>query len=467
MRTRRLLSRSAACTIALGFALMAAPAHGDDGAAGASEHDSLVSNGTPTAPPADAARSEKGTEDVAPLTDDDLKVAQATEALQPLKDAIDSTIASQHLVGLATEQNDLATQTLTVYWKGSVPQAIEAIRVPAGLTLVIKPAEYTTPEMKAAVRRVTSAWPPNAESAGSGLRIDSIDLLQDGSGLSIRMSDSDQSGAAESPKIPDSVVSVLQSLAGEVRVNAVSGEPYPGSGESAGRTNDQPTAPGWYGGSRIHNPDLNDVCSSGYSVTVPSSGGVRVFTASHCSVENWDNGVAASPTKTWAIASHLSQSAPGPAIDSMAATTSTIAGAARVYTGVYNSTTYKKVAGDAMSMVGDSVCQSGASSGMHCSLTVMTYTYENIDSVWVWEAWNNSIGMTHASGDSGAPVFVQRTDGRVTIRGVLHGGLPYITCPPPPAINPDVTPECKHHLWFVGTVSDLNPYWGYVTRTES
>ena len=98
---------------------------------------------------------------------------------------------------------------------------------------------------------------------------------------------------------------------------------------------------------------------------------------------------------------------------------------------------------------GDVVCLSGANSGEHCNKTITDGTYlldcpGNTSLTCNAFVYGAPTGITVAQGDSGGPIYVERSDGRVGARGIQSAGrgttevTPSSNCPNVADNNPQV-----------------------------
>jgi hypothetical protein len=122
----------------------------------------------------------------------------------------------------------------------------------------------------------------------------------------------------------------------------------------------------------------------------------------------------------------------------------------------------KPVVGTSGNQPGDSVCQSGSWTGIHCGMTIVQHGYEDINGSFVpgWAACQESgllcSGTDGGAGDSGAPVFsLAANPGQVLARGSISAGLgATFSC----SNNNGEKTICAHEEFFVDIQDILNNY---------
>lgn len=202
------------------------------------------------------------------------------------------------------------------------------------------------------------------------------------------------------------------------------------------RTND--AAP-WQGGGQLRFPN-GEFCTAGFSVLTASGQG-RILTAGHCdpSAKLRVNDGAGS------LIANAGTSQYAPAYDSLlvdpAASPATVG---KVFGGAWNAGTsasrYQLHVGGADAPTKDEVvCISGANSGEHCNRTIVaTGAKRTINGTVVQGFVFSGPGITAVGGDSGAPVYKMRPDGRAGARGILASGEDghFMACPSNTAVSP-------------------------------
>lgn len=366
---------------------------------------------------------------------DDLHAVEPADRLPIVADTIYTLGAEEGFAGQVVSPE---SRSVTVYWKGPLPAAVEEFRATAeGLgvhvTLATTEARYTRLEEQAAAERLSSS--DLAAQAG----ITSVSARPQGTGITVQMAESEPDLAtknliAQVAGIPD------RDIAYEANVGSLV--------PLASRNND--AAP-WKGGARtIHG---GSACSSGFATLSGSSG--RLISAAHCDPSG-NLTVMDGGGTTIATGSGISLLS---GIDSMSidpsaspATTPTI------YIGVWNSSATATVKNWATNWTGDYVCAGGATTGTHCgTITDDSVTYSGHTGSWYVRARASS-GAFIGGGDSGGPVY-RSVSGGVQARGIINAGYTatLTTCG---AHNPDVDPPCYRDMLYTPISVVLNS-WGY------
>jgi hypothetical protein len=128
-------------------------------------------------PPPNRATAKGGASD--PLTDPRL-VEQLP--LQDAADRIQGLVESRDLAGFSGVALKSETDTVSLYWKGALPEAMTDLidRLPPTINVDIRSARYSLEELLEEAQRIVSTAP-----AGIGAQITAIGPLDDYSGLRV------------------------------------------------------------------------------------------------------------------------------------------------------------------------------------------------------------------------------------------------------------------------------------------
>lgn len=217
----------------------------------------------------------------------------------------------------------------------------------------------------------------------------------------------------------------------EVRVRA--------GGPAAAANRDSDGPPFW--GGAYYTTSTGKACSTGFAWIAGSHG--AMITAAHCistggtvSYPSYSNvgSVASGSEENWSDANGT-QYYTGQSVyrgDVALIRYYSYQSSAYVYSGAPHTSTSKAVAAmhSTWAQFGDAVCVNGVTTGEWCGMVVQTGAniWYLINGVNVWarnvvEA--DAVGpMCPTHGDSGAPVYQKRADGKVTAFGIFSGSLP-------------------------------------------
>lgn len=178
----------------------------------------------------------------------------------------------------------------------------------------------------------------------------------------------------------------------------------------------------FYGGGMMYSYTVNgsfgkqleSACSSGFSVSI--FGVPHATTARHCDADNWY-----SPGGGTYQSSGTQRQSPLGAARFLEA-----AGDGYVFDGRWdNSEGYSKpVEGLQDVMLGDQVCTDGANSGVHCWARVSEMSYWFKDKYGMFQniiATKIGGGYASVAGDSGGPVLIPHSNGKVGAVGMIQG----------------------------------------------
>jgi hypothetical protein len=181
-------------------------------------------------------------------------------------------------------------------------------------------------------------------------------------------------------------------------------------------------------------PSSPGSCSTGFAVTT-STGDTALLSARHCDTSGSLPWYTPAGTVITAGGTHVTLRGTNDTMLMNPAGSS----AGWTYGAGWNATSVSsrfrvRVGGHMQAGYNEPVCTSGANSGEHCS-TWVEQRYG--PTVWTVNGFGVN-GFTAASyvvpvsvvgGDSGGPVYINKTDGRVGARGIIYGGSGYQTCP--------------------------------------
>jgi hypothetical protein len=308
------------------------------------------------------------------------------------------------------------TNHLRLYWKGTPPQRVKSIlaNLPKGVTADVLPARYSKAELHAARAKLVSGGKMvdlHVTPGGAALRITSIALAADGSGLKVGYDEDlgvgkrnlvDPLSASARQGRSNSVQALTAELTG-VSTKAV----YQPLSKDLSRQND--SSP-WFGGSAIKSSTAS-ICSSGFAVKYQGSYALTI--AYHCvgtGSNSWSTfggtyiGNSGVPTTS-------SGTAIGVDTDLLFPSSGVTGG--YLFDGLPDLTTaYEKpVTGWGHNYMGDYLCTDGANSGVHCNVKIT-----ELDTSVVGANGANrpdvDLGMQQSTsdiaaqdGDSGGPVF--------------------------------------------------------------
>ncbi|HVK28568.1 MAG TPA: hypothetical protein VM575_09505 [Nocardioides sp.] len=340
--------------------------------------------------------------------------------------------------GFARAAVDYDRRSVAVLWKGQPPAGLTKLAEtdPDGVDVTIDQAEYSEEEIRAAGMSLM-----NDEIAAGSDRTITATYADEASGALVVEVDSAAPSSARSSATKDRYSKRVGNIPVTIRA---------GTGRTQQTTRQNDYAP-YKGGAGILLPQgaAAAYCTTGFAITM-SNGTGRLLTAGHCGetggivrdASNQGIGYLSSVDEpTWDSALVDPTASP--------ATTGVIYGG-----GSYNqpgSARYMlDVAGGASPLFGQEVCTGGANSGEHggsaCTGITVTNTSINVQcGAYVCNTFritSTARTLALASGDSGGPVYIQRTDGRVGARGVIMGGdtAKVVGCPSGMPVQGDPIP---------------------------
>jgi hypothetical protein len=351
-------------------------------------------------------------------------------AMDQVREVAERMAGLYHSAGFGYTALNFDTRVVTLYFKGKPPTAALAAQVPNtnGVRVAITPIPYSETEMRQKEQALA-----DANRAAGGPSINMIGRRPDYSGL-VAYVDAAQLATASS-------LSSKYAIWSGVPVDVAQGSGL----EFQTRANDSPP---WQGGGQLRFPgtQANNFCTSGFAVLDNETGTGRMLTAGHCKLNFPSETEAVTRVNDGAgqlIAWNSDiQYAPNydslliDPVDSPATIGKVFAGPWDAGTG--NARYQLHVGGSAAPSQGDRVCVSGANSGEHtfvngdCNRIIsqlnVGFDCPNTTTLCHGFLYGGS-GVTSTGGDSGAPVYVMRADGRVGARGIHDGGVVATTCP--------------------------------------
>lgn len=355
-----------------------------------------------------------------------------------------------HLPGFGGLRLHPLEKRITLYWKGTIPDDVQATLAspPLGVTVTVTSAPYNRAELKAArTKLVSDSGQTNTSLSADGAKIQRIAPLPDGSGLMVgytsattggggcstggdlTMSGGFAAGGFLAATCYDGGGGETTATVTEAELEEAAGVPvtstFEGASTTTGRQNDTSA---WDGGAALRSP-TGKYCTSGFPATRNSDGRHMMITAAHCS--NYGPGTWRDGPKAESLG-WTSQLSPqrDTAVIQMASGQYT---SRHIWTGGPLETSYSLgVSGYAANFTDQRVCTSGASTGLHCGLVITHDEASNWTADGVWHfpmIVAQRAGVAVGSGDSGGPVFEMKSDGTILARGIISSGNTATTCP--------------------------------------
>ncbi|MGQ0630213.1 MAG: hypothetical protein ACT4P1_04165 [Sporichthyaceae bacterium] len=418
--------------------------------------------------PTSAAQSE-------PISDVDMaRVIANQEVVHPFAVAIAEV--GGFLDGGATAGPDTGYSGLTVlpedkglrvYWHGPVPVAVTTIVAAAraaGVDVTVREAARSRLQFKEETKGLSSLH-PDLRLAAAGINIESYSSSQDRSELRVQVT----SALPGVPLLEPVVRGVLARITGITDVAVTFGPNI-----ATSRQND---APAWGGGGAFLSSENR--CSTGFATTENSSGADMMLSAAHCdtrSAGNYLDRFDGTGAQLIAPGSNLSVNRHRDSMKVNPSGTGSGITDGYVYTGDYNASETAKVAGSARNFDNEVVMGSGSRSGEHY-LQITDDELEdfqcpkspyNCDSA-VRAVRYTTLDIAVAKGDSGGVVYAERSDGRVTARGIIAAGVGEINCNlwTYDEIYGDDDGESCYTSMIYMPINPLLGYWGMTIKTKS
>lgn len=347
------------------------------------------------------------------------------ERVDALAERIRRASGPSSLAGLRV---DPARLEVVVRWKGQVPSDLRSLAANGrdGVSVRVGSAAHTREELLRAAEALMARSGADRPSA--------VALASDGSALEVEM---------PVALTPAARTAVARGVQVPVRVHQ--------SQQVVPVTRQNDSSP-WIGGGAMTSSAF---CSTGFAVVRPDGYG-RLLSAGHCDPSGnwaWKDGAGDSLTVGGsAVAVNLSRDSM--LIDPVGGTEG------KVHGGPYNASSsdsryHLRVAGSSNNNNGDSVCTSGANSGEHCVLIITN------DAV-LWNCNGYTCSGSRAEpgtnsaaaigGDSGGPVYANRSDGRVTARGIISAVDTPAPCPSyrtfPGYFSGTTIPKCGKRVYY-------------------
>ncbi len=367
-------------------------------------------------------------------------------------------------IGYAGQVNINQEKRTEIYWKGNSP-LIERIRAEGqrrGIGVDFKPAVFSTDEQ---IRIGSAIMDPDqvGKFAAQGIAVDSVIGFAGVDGrVKVVGNSNDQTKVLGLD--PTKAKSIMKTLVRAIVAPVIAGSDVLGLANAAALADREIDVlfdePGYgpsvnYAGTRVANtvPTYagalitagSGYCSSGFALRDRSTREVNRFTtARHCRGTYW---------RSWEgnnqLGRSISNSSDGAAL--LIQGTS----ASRVFDGSWsNNNGYnKQVWTDIAVRLGDSVCTSGANSGVHCNLTIdnMNRVYDDgFGRFSTISAYNAGGGIAGAPGDSGGPVVMPYQGETWTAAvGMIQGGTQDRQCRAGIEVRLDGGPNwCGNRVYF-------------------
>ena len=317
---------------------------------------------------------------------------------------------------------DASKNRVDVYWNQPPSEllGLEGTEV-SGLQIHIHSAPYTHASLTSAADSLL-----NAASSGALPSVATVILAPDASGLTVEVPAETQEKFGQS-----ALVEKFEKTSGLPVAVMVGTAPQPAS-----RQNDSDP---WYGGGLIRDPGFNppndldpyNFCSVAFAAVTTSEAG-RLLSAAHCDIGGnlaWDDGHG-DPLTLGGSSVSVKKTDDTMLIDPIGGTGPYVHGGPWDATDT-NSRYHLKVVASGRAVVGQSACTSGANSGEHCSLVVQDDIVFpcNGENCHGFRAAKDATGqVVVVGGDSGGPVYQQKSGSTVGARGVIYGGLGDVSC---------------------------------------
>lgn len=312
-----------------------------------------------------------------------------------------------------------------LYWHGTVPSRVTAAIAGADRPVEVHSAPYTQADLIAQLQTLIAQ--PNVVQVAPRWNASGLDVTVDSAAL--RASDLQSLVAA-----PISVT-----LGAGVAPMTV--------------TSKQNDTPSYWGAGRIYNT-AHDGCSAGFAVMYHGSS--RMITAAHCA-----SGVGATFTDGGGDSfGTVSSSDKGRDYSLVTATAQGV-----MWTGVYNSTTFKSVNGAGYAFAGNFVCRSSSYSNAVCGLenthvgVAVNFVPDDGSPPYTVFPVVHAVDSTHrlvasGNGDSGGSVYTQASP-FVTARGIISNAPTFNNTIPCTGVPTSDTRTCHWETYYVDIASIL------------
>lgn len=334
---------------------------------------------------------------------------QNQEALQEFKGWIlkQSGIESS---GFVESVNDADHKATTLLWKGKsqLQSTIAAEGTKRGISVSIQQRKYSFKQIEKAAARVlkddaAGKWKGFSVASIAGISADYDGIVVQGSFTDTTKSQNFALGSAAKPAADAG----LPATAEGVPVKIASG--FKPQNFAATRGNDTPS----FNAGGMMKGAGGSGCSTGFAIRY--NGVARTTTARHC---------VDAPYRSWSGAANYGKIIYTP--NGGGARILNGSGWGRMFDGAWNNSTgyYKTVKGLRDLSLNDTVCTSGANSGVHCNIKVNNM-YAMFDDKYgapfpTIQATQQNGGIAGAQGDSGGPVF---TVGSSNVNNVYAAGM--------------------------------------------
>lgn len=360
-------------------------------------------------------------------------------------------------VGYGAVVTDQGAGTIGLVWRTPVPEAVRAVHktVIDGFTIDVRESKYSEEDLLRAGDELRTLGVQSG-----ALPINRITMAEDLSGLIVSVTPETLLKAAtkDVAELRPTFQELTRTPITSVKVQAA-------SSPRAGRQDD---ADPWSAGGMTKlsswTPTIPGIriCTIGFSVVTPGGAG-RMLGARHCasSADTAFRNGAMTPMSAGGTQTTL-----GPddslLIDPLGGT------APYTFRGTFPSTSRLKIAGYSRPFNGDILCTSGANSGEHCNMEVVSVALENEacppapnqaagTNCHVWHAVSATGGVGSVQGDSGGPVYKDRADaGAPTLaKGIIMSGTDNGPCG---QVRYNVGTACGDDV-FLTDIYRLLTYW--------
>lgn len=402
--------------------------------------------------------AEPGGQPSAPPTGDRLTELQAMDQVRDLAD----TVQLYKEPGYGKVAVDHDQREVHVYWKGTLPEGVakQLGTHPNGVTVTLTPTTFSDAELTAAGVKILTA------GYGGGVPVNGVSRSPDMSGVIAKIAPAELARRGAANAQPEGHKSLDQDL------TAIAGVPVTiQEGLGVATTTRQNDAPPWQAGGAMRRPDLpTSYCTTGFAM-LTSSGAGRLLSAGHCdtsgNLEIRDGSNSAATGVITPGGSAVDVRLQG--IDSIIIDPSATPGSTgKTFGGAFNQAPgtpkYEHhLGGQGVPAEDDVVCVSGANSGEHCNEVIKDTGFQftcpkTTNQICQGFIYGNASGITIAGGDSGAPIYVERSDGRVGARGIQSGGVRDSIVPCPPVADNDPVVKCYQEAVAIG-IHRIIDFW--------
>jgi hypothetical protein len=356
--------------------------------------------------------------------------ARVDQAADAVLDAVDSVRARETDRGFAGVVVTPDAGLVELYWKGTPPQAVadavEDAATTADVRVTVRPADHTRRELLHLARSLVIEDRVPEDLAVYADLIHRVAIPPEGDAIEI--------GIAPPARLEDADIA-LWSLQAERAIETVLEVPVDLVVDAApAAMSRRDDASPWRGGAAIVG---DGTCSTGFGVRrtgMRTAAPHGLLTAAHCRGDA--RGEYRTGDRSEVVGPERGRH-PRP-VDSRVIPVERAA--ASVYSGGVGGAAEftRPVRGAGRSVVGDAVCTSGAATGAHCGLVVVSVdsyirpagvsSFTRVVEAASVVPRGNRGDVAAGQGDSGGPVFTLAADGGVEARGTIVGGSRVVPC---------------------------------------